>query len=225
MAPRPPITPTFVKKEVKKVVKDEDDDDDDDDDDAAASSYTSAPKISFNPVTQKRKLPFGAQFIKGSESDKLYGSVHVARPAAASSKAGRKAAYPHDAEGALVLHEPAEPMEEEDGEGTPPTTPREVHIVMAPWLSAKLRPHQREGVRFIYDACVRQPVSILRPLGFCHRLALPLSVCAKPGRRTDTSLRSSAKTTSAAGVFWPTTWASARPCRPSASHTQCSRRV
>lgn len=59
----------------------------------------------------------------------------------------------HDpfAEGALVLYEPPELTEQE--RLTLDKTKQLVHVVVDPQISKILRPHQREGVKFMYD-CV-----------------------------------------------------------------------
>jgi DNA repair and recombination RAD54-like protein len=64
---------------------------------------------------------------------------------------GRQALHDPEAEGALVLHRPEELSEHERLRADPLTA--EVAVVVDPLLTRVLRPHQREGVKFMYD-CV-----------------------------------------------------------------------
>lgn len=63
----------------------------------------------------------------------------------------RRARYDPEAPGALVLYTPPEISAEEKLHLD--QTKVKVHVVVDPMLSAILRPHQREGVKFMYD-CV-----------------------------------------------------------------------
>lgn len=63
----------------------------------------------------------------------------------------RSALYDPYAEGALVLFKPPEISAHEELKIDP--NKRQVHVVVDPMLTKILRPHQREGVKFMYD-CV-----------------------------------------------------------------------
>lgn len=63
----------------------------------------------------------------------------------------REALYDPYAEGALVLYTPPEMSAHEKLKMDP--NKKQVHVVVDPVLSSILRPHQREGVQFMYD-CV-----------------------------------------------------------------------
>ncbi len=54
-------------------------------------------------------------------------------------------------ENALVLYEPPELSEHDKLSLDPTKSP--IHVVVDPMLTKVLRPHQREGVKFMYD-CV-----------------------------------------------------------------------
>ena len=63
----------------------------------------------------------------------------------------RKALHDPNAPNALILFEPKEYSEQE--KLTVAKDSIQVHVVVDPVLCAVLRPHQREGVKFMYD-CV-----------------------------------------------------------------------
>ena len=63
----------------------------------------------------------------------------------------KRAMYDPYAEGALVVYTPPELSHHEQMVLDP--LKKKVHVVIDPQLSAILRPHQREGVKFMYE-CV-----------------------------------------------------------------------
>jgi len=65
---------------------------------------------------------------------------------------GRQPLHDPDGETALILHHPVDLSEHEKMKVDQSTA--EVHVVVDPLLSKVLRPHQREGVKFMYDCVV-----------------------------------------------------------------------
>ncbi|KAK6105157.1 DNA repair and recombination protein RAD54-like [Brugia pahangi] len=81
-----------------------------------------------------------------------YRSPGRARPLGLRHSTVRCALFDPYSEGALVLFTPPE-LSAHDALKLDTTNKQKVHVVVDPTLSAVLRPHQREGVKFMYD-CV-----------------------------------------------------------------------
>ena len=86
---------------------------------------------------------FGAVFKAGSSNASRFGErAFTATPSSRLGKKNGGALHNPDAPDALVLRPAPDP---DDPSGLPA-------IVMDPFLAAKLRPHQVEGVKFLYNA-------------------------------------------------------------------------
>ena len=92
-------------------------------------------KIFLSVPTEEKPKP--AQKAVPLQPFKSHGVSHIARTA--------KPLHSPDTPGAFVLYSPNEPQ---DAKGKPLTP-----IVVDPFLSSALRPHQKEGVKFMFD-CV-----------------------------------------------------------------------
>uniref|UniRef100_A0A1I8IDR7 DNA repair and recombination protein RAD54-like n=1 Tax=Macrostomum lignano TaxID=282301 RepID=A0A1I8IDR7_9PLAT len=79
------------------------------------------------------------------------GGCGLGRALGIRRQAGRAPLHDPQAEGALVLYSPPELSAHEQLRADPEKVP--VHVVVDPVLTRVLRPHQREGVKFMYD-CV-----------------------------------------------------------------------
>ena len=99
------------------------------------------------------------KFAAGSALAGQYGtSTYGNAPSSAGATAPQKKSSGHfnpAAADALVLHEP-DPENEDD----------KVHVGVAPFLASKLRPHQVEGVQFLYNALLGRSTDLsTRELG------------------------------------------------------------
>ena len=148
-APKPPA-PALAPPKPKRKLDGDDDALDDDDDDAggtAPAPFKQLVRTSSSSFSAKPRGGggggFGAVFKAGSSNASRFGErAFTATP---SSRLGQKnggALHDPDAPDALVLRPAPDP---DDPSGLPA-------IVMDPFLAAKLRPHQVEGVKFLYNA-------------------------------------------------------------------------
>ena len=85
--------------------------------------------------------------IGGGGSTALSSSARSGPPSSLNSNARGRARHDPAAPGALVLQAPAGMLE------VPPSVPRsgDVAVVVDPLLCTHLRPHQREGVAFLWE--------------------------------------------------------------------------